>query len=75
MAGDLPYLHPELLVQQVLLQLVLDHDTLAAGGDLDGDVDRGGEGGKLQEVIQQPSEAVLRNHLLVPEINIPGDIT
>ena len=73
MAGDVSYLHPELLVEQVAPELGLDHDALAAAGDADRDVDRGGQGGQLEEVIQQPPQSMLRDKLLVPEINIPAE--
>ena len=71
--GDVSYLHPELLVEQVGLQLGLDHDALAAGVHLDGDVDRGGKGRQLEEVVEKPPQSVLRNQLLVTKIHIPDN--
>ena len=73
MTGDLSYLHPELLVEEVTPELGLNHVTLTATGHLGGDVDRGGEGRQLEEVIQQPPKSVLWNKLLVAKINISAD--
>ena len=73
MTGDLSYLHPELLVEEVTPELGLDHVTLTATGHPGGDVDRGGEGGQLEEVIQQPPKSVLWNKLLVAKVNISAD--
>ena len=73
MTGDLSYLHPELLVEEVTPELGLDHVTLTTAGHPGGDVDRGGQGGQLEEVIQQPPKSVLWNKLLVPKVNISAD--
>ena len=73
MTGDLSYLHPELLVEEVAPELGLDHGALAAAGHPGGDVDRGGQGGELEEVIQQPPESVLWDKLLVAKVNISAE--
>ena len=73
MTGDLSYLHPELLVEEVAPELGLDCVALAAAGHPGGDVDRGRKSGQLEEVIQQPPESVLWDKLLVAKVNISAE--
>ena len=69
-ARNIPHLHPELVVEEGVPQLGAHHHALGAGADLHGEVDGGGQGRQVMEVVQKTPETVLRNKLLVTKVNI-----